>query len=154
MKRIYSYLFIGTIGLFGLASCSSDDNTPVVHDPIVGKWDLKTMDMKFTANEEVYLEMEDFSVEGLLVMQFDFKADNTVEYYAENEDEEGNTVVDSHTGTYAKDGDSVTITINNEPQTFSILMLDSTDLHLFTSEEYTFEEVDYLDEVTFKFKKM
>lgn len=154
MKRIFSYLFIGTIGLFGTASCSSDDNSPAVHDPIVGKWDLKAMDLKLSADGETYLDMQDISVEDLMVMQFDFKADNSVEFYTESEDEEGNMVKELLTGVYSKNDESVTITIEDEHETFSILMLNSTDLHLFTSDEYTYEEVDYVDEVTFKFKKM
>ncbi|HLW41029.1 MAG TPA: hypothetical protein VKY82_01515, partial [Flavobacterium sp.] len=72
MKRIYSYLFIATVGLFGLASCSSDDNAPTIEETnhLLGKWNLNTISLKITIDGEVYQEMEDLPVEGLTTMQF------------------------------------------------------------------------------------
>src|SRR5690554_2292350 len=157
MKRFYSYLFIATVGLLGLVSCSSDDNsTPEKKevDPIVGKWELKTMDLKIYENGEVYLEFEDESVEGLLVFEFDFKEDNTVDFTSGNLNQSGEMETNSETGTYVKNEDNVTITIEGEPETFSILKLNSSELHLFVTDEYSSGEMEYIDEITFKMVKM
>lgn len=157
MKRFYSYLFIATVGLLGLVSCSSDDNsTPEKKevDPIVGKWELKTMDLTLYEDGEVYFEYEDIAVEGLLVFEFDFKEDNTVDFTSGNLNQSGEMVTYTETGTYDKNEDSVTITIEGEPETFSILKLNSSELHLFVTDEYSSDGMEYLDEVTFKMVKM
>lgn len=151
MKRIYSYLFIATVGLFGLASCSSDDNAPTIEETnhLLGKWNLNTISLKITIDGEVYQEMEDLPVEGLTTMQFDFRADNTVEYYF-NEDNE----VEEGIGTYQKNGNNLTITIDNDPQTFVVLLNDESNLHFGISEEYEYEGMEVKEEVQFKFIKM
>lgn len=157
MKRFYSYLFIATVGLLGLVSCSSDDNsTPEKKevDPIVGKWELKTMDLTLYEDGEVYFEYEDIAVEGLMLLEFDFKEDNTVDFTSGNLNQSGEMVTYTETGTYDKNEDSVTITIDGEPETFSILKLNSSELHLFVTDEYSSDGMEYLDEVTFKMVKM
>lgn len=151
MKRIYSYLFIAAVGLFGLTSCSSDDNTPIQEtDYLLGKWDLNTLDIKLWADGEVYQEMEDFPVEGSLTMQFDFRADNTVEYYF-YEFEDGDTR--QGTGTYQRNGSNLTITIDDEAD-FEILLNDANNLHLGTIDEYEYQGIQFKDEVNLKFIKM
>lgn len=157
MKRFYSYLFIATVGLLGLVSCSSDDNsTPEKKevDPIVGKWELKTMDLTLYEDGEVYFEYEDIAVEGLMLLEFDFKEDNTVDFTSGNLNQSGEMVTYTETGTYDKNEDSVTITIEGEPETFSILKLNSSELHLFVTDEYSSDGMEYLDEITFKMVKM
>lgn len=157
MKRFYSYLFIATVGLLGLVSCSSDDNsTPEKKevDPIVGKWELKTMDLTLYEDGEVYFEYEDIAVEGLMLLEFDFKENNTVDFTSGNLNQSGEMVTYTETGTYDKNEDSVTITIEGEPETFSILKLNSSELHLFVTDEYSSDGMEYLDEITFKMVKM
>lgn len=150
-------MFIATVGLLGLVSCSSDDNsTPEKKevDPIVGKWELKTMDLTLYEDGEVYFEYEDIAVEGLMLLEFDFKEDNTVDFTSGNLNQSGEMVTYTETGTYDKNEDSVTITIDGEPETFSILKLNSSELHLFVTDEYSSDGMEYLDEVTFKMVKM
>lgn len=157
MKRFYSYLFIATVGLLGLVSCSSDDNsTPEKKevDPIVGKWELKTMDLTLYEDGEVYFEYEDIAVEDLMLLEFDFKEDNTVDFTSGNLNQSGEMETNSETVTYVKNEDSVTITIEGEPETFSILKLNSSELHLFVTDEYSSGEMEYIDEITFKMVKM
>ena len=150
MKRIYSYLFIAAVGLFGLTSCSNDDNAPVQEpNHLIGKWNLNALDIKISIDGEVFEEIEDFPVEGSMVMQFDFKADNTVEYYFNNDDG-----VEEGVGTYQRNGNNLTITIEGEPADFEILLSDANNLYHGIMEEYEYQGMLVGEEITFKFLKM
>ena|SRR5690554_3767628 len=135
MKRIYSYLLIVAIGMIGLTSCSSDDNPP---DYLLGKWTLFTISMKIYVYDEVATEIVDEPVGGSMIMQFDFKADNTVDYYFNNIEEETYEA----TGTYHRNGNDLTIIIDDEPQTFVILRNDADNLHLGMTEEEEYVKVE------------
>ncbi len=153
MRKVSTYLSAATIGLLLMASCSSDDNTPdqepIEENHLLGQWDLNTADIKLYVNGELQQEMNDVSTEEIGAVQFDFKEDGTVDYVFS--DEEGS---ESSTGTYQKNGDNLTITIDNDPQTFEIHLNNSNNLHLFLEEEETYQEMLLKTEVTFKFVKM
>ncbi|HLW41883.1 MAG TPA: lipocalin family protein, partial [Flavobacterium sp.] len=116
---------------------------------LLGKWNLNTISLKITIDGEVYQEMEDLPVEGLTTMQFDFRADNTVEYYFNNNDE-----IEEGIGTYQRNGNNLTITIEGEPADFEILLSDANNLHLGIEDEYEYQGLQLKEEITFKFLKM
>ena len=140
MKKVYTLLSITALGLCTLTSCSDDDNNTTPQEPtnyLLGKWDMQTMDMKLEMDGEVVLDEQDVPTkETGMIIQYDFKADETIEYYMytpatgqEAESEE------SGIGTYDLDYNKLTITINDVPQTFTIFNLDENKLHLNLSQE-------------------
>lgn len=151
MKKTIFYLSAVALNLFILTSCSNDDNAPEpqTQDNLIGKWNLNTISVKISVDGEVVQDIVDQPAEGSMTMQFDFKTDNTVDYYFG--DEEG---TEEGKGTYQKNGNNLTITIDNEPATFVITLNDKTNLHFGNSDEY--EEQGYLikEEIGFKFIKM
>ncbi|SFO19305.1 hypothetical protein SAMN05421741_12514 [Paenimyroides ummariense] len=92
---------------------------------------MQNMDTKMEMEGNVVIDQQDVDTKTAGVKNgYDFKADNTVEYYmytlatpqqAEHEQ--------SGTATYTRNGDEITITINNLA-TYTTKVLNSTDLHL------------------------
>lgn len=152
MRKISIYLSAVAIGMVTLVSCSSDDNTPdqePIDNHLLGKWNLNTADVKIYVNDQLQQEMNDVPAEEIGAVQFDFKEDGTVDYAFSDEE-----FSEEITGTYEKNGNILTITIDNEPQTFEILLSDSNNLHLYLEEEETYQEMLLRTEAVFKFIKM
>lgn len=152
MRKISIYLSAVAIGMVTLVSCSSDDNTPdqePIDNHLLGKWNLNTADVKIYVNDQLQQEMNDVPAEEIGAVQFDFKEDGTVDYAFSDEE-----FSEEITGTYEKNGNILTITIDNEPQTFEILLYDSNNLHLYLEEEETYQEMLLRTEAVFKFIKM
>lgn len=149
MKKITLSLFAITLSLLTLSSCSSDDN---VAEPnhLLGKWELNKMSMKSTENGQVTLEYTDVPTEGQLVWEYDFKEDNTVSIYMAVPQAE---LEESFTGTYIYAGNQLTITVEEDPQTFQVNKLDASNLNLWFAEEEEYEGVVYRDEIEQKFIK-
>lgn len=132
-------LLLASLGLFLFSSCSSDDNSTIV-DPqpvnhLLGAWKLNTMSIKISQDGEVLLEQIDVPTEGQVTWEYDFNEDLTVDYVivADGQSEEG-------TGTYTVTDSSLTITIQDEPQTFEITTLNAENLYLKFSEEEEIQE--------------
>lgn len=158
MKKIYFYLAVASIGLFTVTSCSDDNNEKQPEQPkdvLLGKWDLKTVSMKLFVDGDLVQEVKEESVEGQMTMQFDFKADNKVEYYmyvpASEEAEEQKVNL---TGTYEKKGTDLIVTIEGEDQTFKIEGNDAANLKLMQSQEMEYEGMVVKQDLTLNFKKM
>lgn len=155
MKRIFTLLALTTL-TFSTFSCSSDDSSPVVVDPpvvkdkLIGKWDLKTFSMEMTAEGQEPQIIEDQSVEGVLVMQYDFKEDNTIDFLIQ----QGQQAEQSGTGTYTKSGNSVTITLAQTPQTFTLSNLADTKMSLKMTEQVPVNGVTYTTVISYNFEKM
>nr|WP_264563219.1 lipocalin family protein [Flavobacterium sp. CBA20B-1] len=129
------------MSVFGLTACSSDDHTatpePQPTNQLVGKWDLQAMDMKLEMEGNVVFDEKDIlTKDSGIIVQYDFKADNNVTYYmytpatAQTEERE-----QQGTGTYQKNGNTLTITADGAPQTFQILLLEQNKLHLNLKQE-------------------
>jgi len=151
MKKISTYLIAFSFGLLSLTACSGDDNTPGPEQQtnhLLGKWKLNTLSVKSYENGEVVMEFTDLPVQGQMTWEYDFKADNTVDYHisvpAQQLEEQGK-------GTYTKTGNTLTITIEEEPGTFVVSTLDADNLHLKMTEEGTAEGVTYKEEIEQKF---
>lgn len=158
MKKNYlAGLFLAVSTLF-LTSCDKDDDKSAVVETknyLIGKWDLKLVDIKVLFDGEVYQEMEDYDTTNELTMQFNFKDEKTVELYQfspATEDSESETF--QATGTYVKNGNDLTITIEDEATPFKIVINDNEKLHLFQSYEETYQGIVITQETTFKFTKM
>lgn len=161
MKKITTYLFAATIAIVSLSSCSSDDNNnapmpePQPVNLLLGKWDMKKMDMKIVVDGDVMIDEKDVDTKGSgITVQYDFKADKTFEYYmftpanpqqAEQEQ--------SGTGTYTHNGDEIIMTINS-PTTYTIKILSGTELHLNMNEAENVNGLETEIDMTQKFTKM
>ena len=158
MKKITLLAFV-CLSALSTISCYRYDKTntsPVVtKDNIIGKWNLKLVDLKITVDGQVYSEQKDLDLSQQLTMQFDFKEDKKVHLYqytpATDEEEAQELNVD---GTYEKNGNDLTITIEQETQTFKILLNDTSNLHLFLKSTDTYEGMEVIQETTFKMVKM
>jgi len=132
-------LLLASLGLFLFSSCSSDDNSTIVEpqpvNHLLGAWKLNTMSIKISQDGEVLLEQIDVPTEGQVTWEYDFNEDLTVDYVivADGQSEEG-------TGTYTVTDSSLTITIQDEPQTFEITTLNAENLYLKFSEEEEIQE--------------
>lgn len=132
-------LLLASLGLFLFSSCSSDDNSTIVEpqpvNHLLGAWKLNTMSIKISQAGEVLLEQIDVPTEGQVTWEYDFNEDLTVDYVivADGQSEEG-------TGTYTVTDSSLTITIQDEPQTFEITTLNAENLYLKFSEEEEIQE--------------
>lgn len=152
MKRFF-YFFTIIFSLIFLSSCSSDDNTPVVEDPVnhlLGKWDFNAFDIKMSIDGEMVYEGEDIPDAGV---QYHFKEDGVIDYRFfdsdTGEDEEVGT------GTYQKKEDELTINRDGIPYNFTISNLNETNLHLTVSENGIDEQGRYIElELTQKFTKV
>ncbi|WLD23734.1 lipocalin family protein [Flavobacterium dauae] len=152
MKKITTILFATTITLLSLTACSSDDNTPTpepqTENHLLGMWKLNTMSLTSYENGEVVNEQTDVPVGSQITWEYEFKADNTVEYLmaipAAEIEEQG-------TGTYSKNGTTLTITIDDEPGVFEITNNDADNLHLKTTEEEVEDGITYKTEIEQKF---
>jgi len=156
MKKIYTFLSIATLSVFSLTACSSDDNIttpePQPTNHLLGKWDMQAMDMKLEMDGQIVIDEKDVATKDAgIIIQYDFKADNKIEYYmytpatAQNEERE-----QEGTGTYQKSGNMLTITIEETPQTFDVLLLEQSKLHLNLTQEDESTKVS----ITQKFVKM
>src|SRR5690606_8496323 len=150
MKKITTSLFAITLSLLTLASCSSDDNVAAPVNHLLGKWEMNTMSMKSTENGQVTLEYTDIPTEGQLVWEYDFKEDNTVSVYMAVPQAQ---FEESFTGTYIFAENQLTITIEEEPQTFQVNKLDNSNLNLWFAEEEEYQGIVYRDEIEQKFIK-
>lgn len=156
MKKITLFAF-SIITAFTFSSCDKNDETveETPKDPIVAKWDLKLVDIKISIDNEVVNEENDLDISGELTMQFDFKEDNTIHLYQyapateETEAQEFNS-----SGTYTKVGNQLTITLDGEDQTFTILSNDASNLHLFMATESEIQGMEIKQDITYKMIKM
>lgn len=162
MKNLKNYLIALTLGLVTLTSCSSDDNSsdkqvqPQPQNELLGKWDLEKVDMKMIVDGEIMFDEKDVPVKQAgLINQYEFFEDSTLEYYIYTP-ANGQTpaVEESGEGTYVRNGDQLTLTLNNTPNTFTVKLLDSSNLHLNLEEEETVAGVNYSMNLTNKFVKI
>jgi len=154
MKKIYSFLTISAFSIFALTACSSDDSTPVPEpeiDHLIGKWNATSFHMRFEVDGDVLtddLDEEEGTTYGI-IKQFEFKSDNTMEYYIyipASEDEE--EIESRGTATYERDGDQL-IMKGYYPDPFTILLVNDKKLNLYTireseinGEHYKVEEIE------------
>ena len=87
MKKVGILLFMAVLGFTSLTACSSDDSTaPVVEQEknhLLGKWNATPTYSKIVMDGDVLidnLDEEEGSMYGI-IKTYEFKADNTVEYY-------------------------------------------------------------------------
>ena len=156
MKKISVYVLLAFIvGLFSFTSCSSDDNggsnPSKSTNNLIGKWNLNVVDVKIHLNDEMIQHYEDMPASELLEkMQFDFYEDGTVDYVLV---EDGNS--EELSGTYEQNGNNLVIILDDEPQTFEIVLNDEDNLHLFTEEIDDEVQGNVINtQVTFKYIKM
>lgn len=159
MKNLKLYFLALTLGVATLTSCSSDDNSPEPQpqpqNELLGKWDLEKVDMKMIIDGEVTIDEKDVPIKQAgLISQYEFFADNTVEYYIYNPAIGNNPATEeSGEGTYIRNNDQLTLTINSG-NTFTIKLLDAENLHLQTKQDENVEGVVYSLDMTQKFVKM
>lgn len=128
MKKTNHILAIVTLCFFTLlASCSSDDNTPIIEEPsVIGKWGIYAMDLKVELDGEVFLDYKDVAEEGI---QYNFKSDGMVDVLffdpETGQEEESYTVSYQVTDNKLKIGDTE----------YTILILESNTLHINLSYE-------------------
>lgn len=157
MKKVYLYLAVALVALFTITSCSDDEKAgpEPTKDVFLGKWDLKTMSSKLYINGDLVEDQKEQSVEGIMTLKFDFKADNKVDYYmyAPATEDREEVKVDA-SGTYKKNGTELTVTIQEEDMLFKIEGNDVDNLKLMQSIEFKFDEATLKQDVTFNFKRM
>jgi len=111
-------------------------------------WKLNTMSLTSYENGEVVNEQIDLPVGSQITWEYEFKADNTVEYLMAIPAAE---IEEKGTGTYSKNGTTLTITIDDEPGVFEITNNDADNLHLKTTEEEVEDAITYKSEIEQKF---
>lgn len=161
MKKISTYLFAAAIAIVSLSSCSSDDNStaptpePQPTNLLLGKWDMQKMDMKIVMDGDTMIDEKEVDTKGAgITVQYDFKADNTVEYYmytpanAQQAEQE-----QSGTGTYNRTGEKIIMTLGS-PTTYTIQILSSTELHLNMNEKENVNGAETEIDMTQKFTKI
>lgn len=152
MKKISTYLFVATAGLLSLTACSGDDNPsttePQATNHLLGQWKLNTMSVTSYENDEVVQQNIDTPVGAQITWEYDFKADNKVDYYMSipiaGIEEKGS-------GTYTRSGNILTMTIEDEAQSFEISKSDADNLHLKMTEEEVDGDITYRDQIEQKF---
>ncbi len=159
MKKIRTFLFATSVSLLGLTSCSSDDSNsnpdPQPENLLLGKWEMETMDMKLEVDGNALIDEKDVPTkETGIIVEYNFKADNKVEYYmytpANNQQ---GAMEKSGTATYQVQGEELVLNISGE-QTYAIKLLSKTDLHLNLADEEFDGESTYKLDMTQKFVKM
>lgn len=152
MKKISTYLFAASVGLLSLTACSADDNAPTTEpqptNHLLGQWKLNTMSVTSYENGEIVEQNIDRPVGSQITWEYDFKADNKVDYFmaipVAGVEEKGS-------GTYTRTGNTLTMTIEDEAQSFEITKIDADNLHLKMTEEEVDGEITYKDEIEQKF---
>lgn len=156
MKKIFTFLSIATLSVFSLTACSSDDNVttsePQPTNQLLGKWDMQAMDMKLEMDGQVVIDEKDVPTKDAgIIIQYDFKVDNKIEYYMYTPATDQNEETEQQgTGTYQKSGNMLTITIEDTPQTFDVLLLEQSKLHLNLTQEDESSKIS----ITQKFVKL
>jgi len=155
MKKITLIAF-ALISSLSFVSCDKEDETTIQpKDELIGKWNLNLLDIKISIDGNVIEDQKDIDVSGALTMQFDFKQDQTVHFYqyvpatTEDEAQEYNGY-----GTYVKNGSDLIVTIDNEPQTFKIVLNDASNLHLNLEVTEEVQGMQVEQNSTFKMVKM
>jgi len=158
MKKISTYLFAISVGIVSLTSCTSDDNATtevIVQNELIGKWEMQKLDMKLVYNGEVVIDEKDIPTNQLgMVIQYNFKTDNTVDYYLftpANAQQQATEL--SGTGTYSRTNESLTLTLNSST-TYTINLLNKDNLHLNLLDEETVNGIFSSLDMTQKFTKM
>lgn len=161
MKKISTFLFAASFAVLGLTSCSSDDSTPQP-DPqpqpqnlLLGKWEMQTMDMKLEIDGNALIDEKDVPTkESGIIVEYNFKADNKVEYYLYTPATPQQEATEkSGTATYQVKGEELTLNVSAE-QTYTIKLLSKTDLHLNLVDEEVDGGSTYKLDMTQKFTKM
>ncbi len=159
MKKIYTILTVITLSLLNLTACSSDDSTPTPEleiDHLIGKWNATSFHMRFEADGDVLtdnLDEEEGTTYGI-IQQFEFKTDNTMEYYiyipaSENEEE----IERRGTTTYERNGNQL-IMKNYYPDPFMVLLVNDKKLNLYTIRESESDGTHYKVEEVERYERM
>lgn len=124
MKKKFYLPFFTFVFLTFFTSCSSDDNNPIIEEPIVtviGKWSLYATDLKVELDGEVFIDYKDVPEEGI---EYHFKENGMVDvlYFDPDtkQEEEMRTV------SYQITDDKLKI----ENTEYTILLIDSHALHI------------------------
>lgn len=158
MKKVGILLFMAVLGFTSLTACSSDDNSTVVDQEknhLLGKWNATSTHMKIEMDGEILidnLDKEEGSMYGI-IKTYEFKADNTVNYYtyipasgsAEASESEGTT-------TYERKGNQ--LILKNYPYPYTILVSNENTLHLYNMFEVESEGSYIKSESIDKYERM
>jgi len=159
MKKFHTFLSAAIISLFVLTACSSDDNVPTPEpeiDHLIGKWNATSFHLRFEVDGEVLvdnLDEEEGTTSGI-IQQFEFKTDNTMEYYIyipafeDNEERERRG-----TTPYEINGNQL-IMNNFTPDPFTILLVDDKKLNLYTIRESEINDQHYKVEEIERYERM
>ena len=159
MKKVGILLFMAVLGFTSLTACSSDDSTtPVVEQEknhLIGKWNATSTHMKIEMDGEILidnLDKEEGSMYGI-IKTYEFKADNTVDYYtyipASGSDEASES---EGTTTYERKGNQ--LILKNYPYPYTILVSNENTLHLYNMFEVESEGSYIKSESIDKFERM
>lgn len=159
MKKVGILLFMAVLGFTSLTSCSSDDSTaPVVEQEknhLLGKWNATSTHSKIVMDGDVLidnLDEEEGSMYGI-VKTYEFKADNTVDYYTYIPASGSNEARESEgTTTYERNGNQ--LILKNYPYPYTILVSEENKLHLYSMFEVESEGSYIKSESIDKFERM
>lgn len=158
MKKIGILLFMAVLGFTSLTACSSDDSSPVVEQEknhLLGKWNATSTHMKFEVDGEVLfddLDKPGGSMNGI-VLQYDFKDENTVETYMYLPATETAEAVESRYNTTYERYENKLI-IKNYPKSYTILVLSANNFNIYTINESEIEGKKYKLEEIEKYERM
>jgi len=119
MKKIISTcsLLIAVLITPLFISCTKADDSiqEKSQDPLLGKWLAEQVDVVLYADENIIQEQKNKDITESLLLHFEFKPNNLVSFY--QKDLESGDIVEGD-GTYKILNSKITITIDNNPETF------------------------------------
>ncbi|UUV20419.1 lipocalin family protein [Paenimyroides aestuarii] len=160
MKKVSILLFIAVLGFTSLTACSSDDSDTDAaveqeKNHLLGKWNATSTHMKIEMDGKILidnLDEEEGSTYGI-IKTYEFKADNTVNYYtyipASGSDEASES---EGTTTYERKGNQ--LILKNSPYPYTILVLSENTLHLYNMFEVESEGSYIKSESIDKFERV
>jgi|GEM_PF-2336733 len=159
MKKISILLFITVLVFTSLTACSSDDSTtPVVEQEknhLLGKWNATSTHMKIEIDGKILidnLDEEEGSMHGI-IKTYEFKIDNTVDYYTYIPASGSNEARESKgTTTYERNGNQ--LLLKNYPYPYTILVSNENKLHLYNMFEVESEGSYIKSESIDKFERI
>lgn len=159
MKKVGILLFTAVLGFTSLTACSSDDSTaPVVEQEknhLLGKWNATSTHMKIEMDGEILidnLDEEGGSMHGI-IKTYEFKIDNTVDYYTYVPASGSNEASESKgSTTYERNGNQ--LILKNYPYPYTILVSNENKLHLYNMFEVESEGTHIKSESIDKFERM
>lgn len=158
MNKIGILLFTTAIALTTLSACTSDDEPTTIPEEknlLLGKWNATATHLKVEMDGKILTDNlydEEGSMHGI-IKTYEFKTDNTVDYYTYIPANGSNEARES-TGTTTYERNDNQLVLKNYPHPYTILVSSENKLHLYNTFEVASEGTSIKTESIDKFEKI